>query len=365
MGKETVSSAQLTTLIVAFLLGSSLVSGSSLVVRSGWVATALGTLESLLFALVFLTLSERFGHQNFVRIARQACGPVVGAIISLLFLWFVVQLGGLVLGHFGFYFNITVLQQFPTVWFIIPLALASVFCVLNGVGVMARAATMLLPITLLALFLVSALLLPQAKPSNLLPVIDTDWKTLLMATHGAAVLPLAELAVFMMLLPQLPRHCRAGRPVLAGLVFGGLLLTLVNFINVAVLGASIQNTIFPAHAAARLIEAGEVFARMEILVAINLLSMGFIKMVVLLYGAAGGLAELLGLRSYQPLVLPLGSLMVVLAVSGFRGGYAESMVFVEVAWPFYVPLFMLGLPLLVLLTALVRGKPGPAGRRPQ
>ncbi len=358
MGKETISSSQLTTLIVAFLLGSSLLSGSSLVVRSGWVVTALGTMESVLFALVFLTLSERFGHGSFVVASRQACGPVVGAIVSVLFIGFIVQLGGLVLGHFGFYFNITVLQQFPTTWFIIPLALASIVCVQNGVGVMARAATLLLPASVLSLFLVLALLLPQAKPANLLPVIDTDWKTLLMATHGAAVLPLAESAVFMMLLPHLPRRCRAGRPVLAGIVGGGLLLTLVNFTNVAVLGASIQNTIFPAHAAARLIEVGQVLSRMEILIAINLLSMGFVKMVVLLYGAAEGLTELLGLHSYKPLVLPLGSFMVLLAVAGFRDGYAESMVFVATAWPFYVPFFVLGLPLLVLVTALVRGKPG-------
>ncbi len=358
MNKDAISTSQLTTLVISYTLGSSLVlSSSNAVVRSGWVVVLLGTLEGLLIAWLYMALAERFQHRSLVQMTQQVFGQVLGAVPALLFIWFMLQLGGLVLGNFGDYFEITVLQRTPTAWFEIPLALAAVYAVRRGIGTLARTATIVLPITVFLVVMTSALLVPKMTTGNIFPLIDVGLGELLLGAHGSGMFPFGEAVVFLMVLPHLPRRSNARRPVQTGLLLAGLLLTLGTFRNIAVLGAAVKNTVFPSFVATRLIEVGEVITRVELLSAINFLTMGFVKVAVLIYGSTSGLAQVFGLKSHQPLVLPVGLLMVVLANSGFEHGFAENVVFITDAWPYYAPLFVIGLPLLLWVGALVRRQP--------
>lgn len=358
MNRETISTSQLTMLVIAYTFGSSVVLGSAnIAVRSGWIAIALGTVEGLLIALLFTVLSKRFHHQSLVQAAQQVFGRTLGAIPSLLFIWFMLQLGGLVLGNFEDYFEIAVLQATPSIWFGIPLALAAVYAVSSGVDALARATTILLPITILVAISVFALLIHEMNPENFLPLIDVSGKKLLAATHSSGMFPFGESVAFLMILPHLPAKCDARKPVLIGLLLAGLVLTVSTFRNIAVLGAGIENTVFPSFSATRLISVGDVFTRVEILSAINFLTMGFVKVSVLMYGVAAGIAQLCGLRSHKPLILPVGLLMIMLSATGFEHGFAENMLFVAETWPYYAPVFTVGLPLIILLGAIISGKP--------
>ncbi|MGI6359412.1 MAG: GerAB/ArcD/ProY family transporter [Bacillota bacterium] len=358
MNRDTISPSQLTILVTAYTFGSSLVLGSTnIAVRSGWIAMALGTVEGLLIALLFTTLSKRFQHQNLVQASQQVFGRILGAIPSLLFIWFMLQLGGLVLGNFEDYFEITMLQATPAIWFGIPLGLVAAYAVSKGVDTLARSTTILLPLIILLELSTFVALLGEMIPENFLPLIDVGGKQLLAVAHSAGMFPFAESVVFLMMLPHLPAKCDTRKPVLGGLLLAGLVLTMSTFRNIAVLGAAIENVVFPSFTATRLISVGEVFTRLEIISAVSFLTMGFVKVSVLLYGAAAAIAELCGLRSHQPLILPVGVLMVILSITDFQHGFAESHVFITETWPYYAPLFAVGLPLVILLGAMVFGKP--------
>lgn len=358
MNKDTISTSQLTVLVTAYALGSSLVlSSSNAAVRSGWIVVLLGMLEGLLIAWLYTALAERFQHRSLVQIAQQVFGRVLGALPALFFIWFMLQLGGLVLGNFGDYYEITVLQRTPSVWFEIPLVLAAIYAVRRGIGALVRTTTILLPITVSLVVMTTLLLVPKMTPANIFPLIDVEPKKLLLAAHGSGMFPFGEVVVFLMVLPHLPTGKGSRRPAQLGLLLAGLLLALATFRNTAVLGETIGNTVFPSFVATRLIEVGEVLTRVEILAAINFLTMGFVKMAVLIYGASSGLAQVFGLKSHQPLILPVGLLMVVLASSGFEHGFAENVVFVAETWPYYAPLFVIGLPLILLVGALITKQP--------
>lgn len=358
MNKNAISPSQLTILVTAYTFGSSLLLGSTNVaVRSGWIAMALGTVEGLLIAWLFTTLSKRFRHQSLVQASQQVFGRILGAIPSLLFIWFMLQLGGLVLGNFGDYFEITMLQATPAIWFGIPLGLVAAYAVSKGVDTLARSTTILLPLIILLELSTFVALLGQILPENFLPLVDISAKQLLSVTHSLGMFPFGESVVFLMILPHLPARCDARKPVLSGLLLAGLVLTISAFRNIAVLGAGIENTIFPSFSTTRLISVGEVFTRVEIISAVSFLTMGFVKVSVLIYGVASGIAELCGLRSHKPLILPVGVLMIVLSATDFRHGFAENIVFITETWPYYAPLFVIGLPLLILLGAVISGKP--------
>lgn len=352
------SSTQLTMLILGFCLGSSLVLRPGSIGRSGWVAALLGTAEGIAAASLYVALSSRFHHVGFVSISRQVFGRVLGLVPVVLFVWFSLQLGGLVLANFGDYFNIAVLQATPVVWFVVPLALAAVYTTRNGPQIVARCATVLVPVAILLLILLTVFLIPSYRLGNILPIISKkDLLGIAQATHATAMFPFAETVVFLMILPCLGPAERAAKATMWGLGLAGLVLAGADVRNTAALGSALAKAVFPSHSAARLVEIGDVITRVEILVAINFLTMGFLKICVLLHAAASGVAEAVGMSSSRPMVLPAGLIMVILSVTGFRNGFAENTIFASETWPVYAPVFTVALPLITLLTALLTGKP--------
>ena len=88
--------------------------------------------------------------------------------------------------------------------------------------------------------------------------------------------------------------------------------------------------------------------------------MGFIKVTVLYYAVSLGTAQLLKLKSYLPVVLPIGVLMICLSILQFESAF-EINYFALKIYPNYVLPFQLFLPLLTLLVAVIRGKKGGPG----
>ncbi len=103
----------------------------------------------------------------------------------------------------------------------------------------------------------------------------------------------------------------------------------------------------------RLLDVADLFSRFEILAGINFVTMGFLKISVLLCVLAVGLAQVLGLQSYRPLVFPLAALIVLLSLM-----YTESTVdmaaFTQSVYPLWVLPFEFLLPLITLITAAAR-----------
>jgi len=54
--------------------------------------------------------------------------------------------------------------------------------------------------------------------------------------------------------------------------------------------------------AVQVIDIGDILTRVEVFVAINFITMGFIKVSVLFYGTVLGLAQVFNLSSYRPII---------------------------------------------------------------
>lgn len=358
---QQLSGQQLANLLIGFCLGSSLVLRTASVGRSGWIASLIGTAEGMLIALIYVALSERFGRAGIISIFRKVFGPVIGLVPTVLMIWFAIQLGGLVLENFGDYFNIAVLQATPVVWFVTPLMLACVYVARKGPKVVARCATVLVPVAVFLLLLLVLLLIPTYRLGNLLPLFTKDdLPKIAKAAHANAMFPYAETVVFLSIVPRLRTEARAFRSTLWGLAIAGIILAVADVRNTAALGSVVSSTVFPSHAAARLVDIDDVLTRVEILIAINFLTMGFLKVCILLHAAASGIADAFGLQSYRPLVLPVGLLMVIISVTGYRNGFAESVVFASQTWSIYAPIFTVAVPLITLLAAILMRKPRSA-----
>jgi spore germination protein KB len=351
---------QLATLIIGCYLGSSLIlnPGQS-IGRDAWLAVLAGWGEGLFFVGIVLILAARFKGQTLMQINDLIFGSYLGKVVSLLYLWYFLHLGSLVLRNFGDFFTTTIYTETPIIVFILMLALVCASAVRNGLEVLARCSTILVLLTLLAIVFDTVLLMKDMEFTNFLPMLDIPWPEFLKVSHGVAVFPFGETIAFLMILPFTTEQKKIKITVIMAVMVVGLFLTLVVARNIAVLGATAIIQTYPSFPAIRLVNIAKVLTRLEIIIAANLLFMGFLKTSFFYYSTALGLAQLLRLRSYLPLVLPLGAILVSLSILQFESN-VENIRFAFQIYPYYAPFFQVGLPLLSLLIAVIRGLPNKA-----
>jgi len=124
--------------------------------------------------------------------------------------------------------------------------------------------------------------------------------------------------------------------------------------NTAVLGTVSEIVSSPSFVTARYISVAEVLTRMEMFVAIMLITTVFLKVSILYYAVVLGSAQIINLRSYVPLVIPIGisaiSFSIILA-----GSSMEQIHSAIYTWPVFILPFQL-FPVLSLFIVKIRKK---------
>lgn len=361
--KGRISETQLTMLIISFILGTALLfSPGGEAGHDSWIALLLGMGEALIFALLYTALAARFPGCSLNEVFSLVYGAIGGRVVSFLFLWYLFHLGSLVLTNFGYFFNSLILIETPSPVIVLSITLVSIYAARHGLEVLARCSQVLLPIAVFLNILTFALLLKDFQPEYFQPVLEVSAQRLFFSAHTAAVFPFGESVAFLLAIPALNNPRKPWKSLFLSILFSGGILVVNAVRNTGALGSIQDIFFFPSFQAVREINIGQVLTRVEIIVAVNFLTMGFLKVAYLLYGTALSAAETLGLRDYRILGYPLGILMALLSLLNFAGIY-ESFEFTARVYPFYALPFQVGIPLLTLVIALIRRLP-QEGREP-
>ena len=355
--KGRISSFQLSVLIIGFVFGSSVIitpGGSA--GYDAWIAVSIGLVEGLLIAWIFTALAKQFKDKTIIEISFLVYGKFLGKCISLLFIWYLFHLGAMVLNNYIRFFNLEIYPNTPKTVGLLLLILVCASTVGRGIEVLARCSFILVAIFILVASADTFLLIPHTDLNNLMPVLDVSTGKLLWAAHGAASFPFAETVAFLMVLAFVDKSGKGPSAVTRGLLIAGFTLIIVAARNAAVLGQMASTYNYPTYLAAQLIDVGDVLTRLEVLVAINLITMGFIKISVLFYGTVLGLAQVFNLSSYRPIILPVGILMVILALTNV-GNTIKMFDFADKGYPIYAVPFQIGIPLITLVVAKLRRLP--------
>lgn len=359
--KGRISNFQLSVLIIGFVFGSSLIlSPGGDVGHDAWIAVSLGLMEGLLIAWIFTALAKQFKGKTIIEINSFVYGKFLGKCISFLFIWYLFHLSALVLNDYIRFLKLELYPATPKTVELLLLMLVCASTVGRGIEALARCSLILVPISILVIFSDTFLLIPHFDLNNLMPVLDVPAGKLLSAAHGAASFPFAETVSFLMVLAFINKPGKGSSAVTKGLLIAGSVLIIIVVRNAAVLGKMASIYIYPSYLAVQVIEVGEVLTRLEVLVAINLITMGFIKISVLFYGTVLGLAQVFNLNSYRPIILPVGILMVILALTNV-GNTVEMLDFADKGYPVYAVPFQIGIPLITLVVAKLRKLPKQGG----
>lgn len=350
---QTISSNQLFFLACTFLLGSSVIflpganAGSN-----AWLAVLLGTLEGFAFLAIYNCLAGWHPGKNLIEINELVFGSFLGKTLSWLYAIYFLYISAQLLRTFAAFFAI-IMTSTPLLVFLITQLLVSSFAVRGGLEVLAKYSQIIF-VTLVSLILFDFILLVQdIDLSNLLPFMDISLSKMLLATQSVAALPFGEAVVFLMFITFVSNPLDACRSMNKSFLFVGVLLLLYTFRTTAVLGSYSTTSTYPAISTLRIINVGEVFTRLEVLLAVTFLALGFVKGAVCYYSALLGVSQLLKMRSYTPLVLPIGALLLNVSLLLYDE-YIFDIIDASMLFPFYSMVFAFFLPLLTLVVAKVR-----------
>jgi len=252
------------------------------------------------------------------------------------------------------------MPETPTAAILIMFIFVCAWAVRNGIEVIARCSFIFVIITAVLVLMVTVLLLKDMKFTNFLPVFEIPLKDFLQGTHIIASIPFCQILVFIMITPYLNKIKQAKRSILLGLILGGIQLFIIVARDTAVLGITAFIMGSPSFQATRSIDIANILTRLDILVAIVLLITLFLRVSIFYYTTVTGIAQLLNLRSYLPLVLPIGIISISLSILVYDS-IIEQAHFNATIWPIYAVLFEVLIPSVSLLIAKIRRLPKKQG----
>lgn len=348
--KGRISSSQLVYLVVSYLLGVAvIIPPGAPVKQDAWLAIIFGMVEGIILTWIFLSLSDRFPGKTFIEISHIVYGPYLGKVISFLFIFFLFHVVSLIIIDFSNFFSGIIMPATPFIVFAILITLVAASAVRNGIEVIARCSQVLLSIVLISIIATCILLFKNYNFNNLQPVLSTPPGKMFFITQRVALFPFVP-ALFMMVIPSVNKQGELKKSVIKGIVIAGFFLTLIAIRNIAVLGNTAGIYTYPSFQAVRIIDYGQVLTRLEVLVALNFLASGFVEISLFFYGTVLGGAQLFNLRTYLPLVLPIGVLIT------FQLNYyniAETLEYQEV-YPLIALIFKVVIPSITLIVAVIR-----------
>lgn len=356
--KGKISLGQLFFLVVSFNLSASLLATpANEAGHDAWLAIIAGLGEGLIFVYIFSKLASLFPQKTLIEFNDLIYGPLLGKFISLTYLGYFFLIMTLELRLFGDFFSGLIFPKTPIMIIIGMLLIICGSAVRNGIEVIARCSQILLPFVILAVIFTTILSLKDFEINKLLPVMDLPMREFLITSHYTATFPFGETIFFLMIMAFLDKKSSSAPLVMMlAISSSALLLTITAIRNTGLLGNTSVISAYSSYQATRLIQAGEVFTRLEILVAINFLSMGFIGISLGLYTITMGFSQVLGLKTYLPLVTPIAILLLVISITQFDS-YMEYTRFSSQISPYLALPFQLVIPLISLLMVKIRKLP--------
>jgi len=321
-----------------------------------WLAVLAALFIGVLFALVYIALATRFPGKTLIQINDLIFGPFLGKLVSIQYLWLFISTLSVYLWFMGDFVLTYLMPETPIILVLIMFALLCAYAVRQGIEVIARIAFMAVTITSIIIILTFLLLIKDMKYTNFLPIFEVPIGELIQSTHIITQVSFSEVLVFLMVIPFMNKPQQTKKSVLLGMLIGGLALLAATIRNIATLGPLNAIVSSPSLEAVRLINIGKVITRLEVLVAMAQILLLFIITSVLYYAVVLGIAQITKLRSYKPLVLPMGIFAITLSLISYESSMqlrysAKYITPIFTAWFYFI------LPLLSLLVAKLRKLP--------
>lgn len=192
--------------------------------------------------------------------------------------------------------------------------------------------------------------------NHLRPVLENGWKPIFKSLFpGTVTFPFGEMITFTMLLPFLNNKEKAKKIGIVGIALSGLTLTLITIMHIAVAGSDVrERSSFPFLTAVSYINIADFVQRLDTVVIISMVILGFVKITVFFFCAMNGTAELFKIGNPKKLIYPLAVIVLISSII-IGPNYIHHIYEGVKIVPYYLHLPMqLVLPMIILIIAWIK-----------
>lgn len=355
--KEVISNWQQTLLIIGFLFGNSLIysMGIRYTERDTFLAEIISGFLSAIILLAIAWIVNLFPDKDPYQIIQIKLGSIAAKLFLIPFFLFSLFVSVLILDDMQAFMVTLVMEDTPPWVFIITLSLATAWVVRHGLEVIARCAELTMPIVLGLFIILLILLLPRIKLIDQLPLFTTDLTNLFKSTIVIGSFPFMEIILILFVATKVKETKKLYKNHIFAICIATFFLSLRSILAIDAFGVS-EGTqyIFTMYQVTRVISFGQFFERVEILFLALFFFTIFIKLAIGFYVSANCLANILSIRNYTPLIMPLAIFTASLTLNNY-GNYQEKLIFQFVSWPiivFFIVSFFLVFCILAFYTLI-------------
>lgn len=357
MNEQVFSTRQSIAVVSLFLIGSAVIFQAGGDARQDiWMSVLLALILALPLALLYARLMQVFPGRNLFDLEIDLFGQVFGRITVLIYTWFALHLGSLVIKNFTDFIQITSMDQTPQYFTAVCIGLLCFWCVRAGINTLGRFSAMALPIYLIITAGMVLLSINLWKFRYLTPVLYEGFKPVGSGAIDILALPFEEAILLPFILQPLKQNKMAKKIFIFGFCISAAVFLVVFTRNIIVLSAKLSDMVnFPSYVVISIIDIADFLQRMEVIMAILFFMAGFVKITVCMYVASLGLTKLFGLGDYKIFSAPMGALMISMSLFAYPNLIFEASFASRIVKYYKFPFCVL-LPVIIWLCAEWRYK---------
>lgn len=356
---QVISARQFTIIVTFYAIGTSFLILPGTIVgeakQDAWISSILAVLISLVIVKIFIATSNISRNMSLVEINRKVLGNWIGNIVSLIFVFFTFITAGELLFFVSNFMNTSVMHDTPAYQFSILFGLIIIFGCSLGLETFSRTAEILFPIFLILFIVLILFISPQIRVENIQPVLENGPKSIL---YGVLLfisffsLPMVSL---LMIFPvSLKDKKGAQKGFYMGTIVGGVVLIIIVTLCILVLNPNnTAHSRYPGYDLAKRISVGNFIERIEVIMAFMWIIAIFFKTLMYFYASVIGLGQILKIKNYRVLNLPLGFILILLS-QFIHPDILHSDTYNKGPWIPFVATYALFLPLVLLVVAKIR-----------
>jgi spore germination protein KB len=312
MKKELITDKQAIFILIAFLIGSTLIIGVGGDAKNdAWISGIISILIFLPLLFIYSRISSLYHGKDIFEILNILFGKIAGRIIGIIYILYSFHLGALVLRNFGEFVNTVAMPETPMLVSLLSLGFVCIIAVRLGIEVIGRTTTYFLPLIFFILIFVQILGMPKLHFNYLKPVfVANGIIPILRGAFSAFSFPFAETVIFLGVFSSLKTKKSHLKVYLWGILIAGFMIILLTIRNIAVLGNMLGSFYFPSYEAVSRTELGSFIQRIEVSVAVVFNFGVFIKSAICLLVTCKGISTMFNLKSYRSIAVQTGLLMI-------------------------------------------------------
>jgi spore germination protein (amino acid permease) len=325
--------------------------------RDAGLSIILAWILDVLLAVVYAYMGVRFPGQNMAQYSMTILGKKFGKVVGMMFPLFFFLVSVLLQSGFAILIHVAFFPKTSIEIILLCSSLTIAYAVLKGVEVMGRVCEFLGPIYLISLILLFALVIPDLHLENLKPQLEHGFYP----TISGAVLIISFIGICIIMGVYIPICDHPENGFLAkfsAVSMGGItiLLTIIGSIGVFSISQA-KNMFSPSLRLARYVHITSFIQRLEVIWLMIAIGALIISAAEMIWAFSLQTAQVIGLKSYKPLILPSMLISFVLAATSFRNSI-DLFDFINYSYPIIAMIVETGLEMSLFFIALIFKKRG-------